>query len=139
MLPKSDHPPCPTLLYDKKAGPTTTDSGRMAEDAALNYLLAQGLRLVARNYKTPGRGGGEIDLIVSDRNGTLVFVEVRKRRSSRFGGAAASIGVSKQRRLIFAAHRFLLRYRELPPCRFDVITVEDTIAWIQGAFEARSF
>jgi len=56
---------------------TTKQSGDAAEDRALHYLLAHGLQLVHRNYRTPGRGGGEIDLILQDRHGTMVFVEVR--------------------------------------------------------------
>ncbi|NJM43689.1 MAG: YraN family protein, partial [Brachymonas sp.] len=58
---------------------TTKTIGDGAEDAALRYLLSQGLTLVARNFKTPGRGGGEIDLIMRDA-GTLVFIEVRRRK-----------------------------------------------------------
>ena len=53
--------------------PTTKKVGDAAETAALEYLLDHGLRLVARNYRTPGRGGGEIDLIMREPDGTLVF------------------------------------------------------------------
>ena len=56
---------------------TTKQKGDAAEDRALQHLQTQGLQLVQRNYRTPGRGGGEIDLIVRDADGTLVFVEVR--------------------------------------------------------------
>jgi Holliday junction resolvase-like predicted endonuclease len=66
--------------------------------------------LLERNYRTPGRGGGEIDLVMRDRDGTLVFVEVRSRSSNAFGGAGASIGAIKQRRIVFAARHYLLRY-----------------------------
>ena len=69
--------------------PTTKKLGDAGEEAALDYLQKQGLRLVVRNFSTPGRGGGEVDLIMRTPDGTLVFVEVRKRKSSSHGGAAA--------------------------------------------------
>jgi putative endonuclease len=118
---------------------TTKASGDAAEDRALSYLLGRGLRLAARNYRTPGRGGGEIDLVLWDRDGTLVFVEVRKRASRSFGGALGSITSTKQRRIIFAARHYLLRLRTQPPCRFDVICMEDEsggIQWMRAAFDA---
>ena len=118
------------------ATPTTRSRGAAAEDQALAYLQAQGLRAVARNYRTPGRGGGEIDLVMQDRDGTLVFVEVRSRSSSAFGGAGASIGAVKQRRIVLAARHYLLRLPSPPPCRFDVVLVEETVQWIQAAFDA---
>jgi len=58
---------------------TSKQSGDAAEDAALLFLQQQGLRLLQRNYRTPGRGGGEIDLILQESDSTVVFVEVRKR------------------------------------------------------------
>jgi len=115
---------------------STKEQGDAAEDRALSHLLGQGLRLVARNYRTPGRGGGEIDLIMRERDGTLVFVEVRKRAGRGFGGAAASIGWEKQRRIVYAARHYLLRLREPPPCRFDVISMEGgSIQWMRAAFD----
>jgi putative endonuclease len=118
-------------------GPLTTkQSGDAAEDRALAHLLGRGLKLVARNYRTPHRGGGEIDLVMRDGD-TLVFVEVRKRASRDFGGAAASVSPLKQRRIVFAARHFLMRFREPPPCRFDVVGVEGArIDWLKAAFEA---
>jgi putative endonuclease len=119
------------------SGVTTKAVGDAAEDRALAHLLRQGLRLVARNYRTPGRGGGEIDLIMRDRDGTLVFVEVRKRASRGFGGAAGSVLASKQRRIVFAARHYLLRLREPPPCRFDIVSLEaDGLQWMRAAFDA---
>jgi len=119
------------------ARPTTKHLGDAAEDEALRYLQQQGLRLLTRNYRTPGRGGGEIDLILHAPDGTLVFVEVRKRASLSHGGAAASVGAVKQRRIVFAARHYLTRLRELPPCRFDVVVVEpDGVQWLQAAFDA---
>ncbi len=117
--------------------PSTKKVGDAAETAALEYLLDQGLRLVQRNYRTPGRGGGEIDLIMRAPDGTLVFIEVRKRASGTHGGAAASVGFAKQRRIIFAARFYLMGLPTLPPCRFDVIAVEPTgVQWLQAAFDA---
>ena len=111
--------------------------GDAAEDDALRYLQDQGLRLLKRNYRTPGRGGGEIDLIMRATDGTTVFVEVRKRSTLNHGGAAASVGGIKQHRIVFAARHYLMRLRELPPCRFDVVVVEPQgVQWLQAAFDA---
>ena len=124
---------------DKTTGSTTTKQrGDAAEDAALAHLQKAGLRLVARNYRTPGRGGGEIDLIVRDpRDGTLVFVEVRQRASRSHGGAGGSITGVKQRRIVFAARHYLMTLRTWPPCRFDVVLVEpEGIQWLVAAFDA---
>lgn len=117
---------------------TTREQGMAAEDRALAHLQAEGLRLLERNYRTPGRGGGEIDLIMRAPDGTLVFVEVRQRKNARHGGAAASVGAVKQRRIVFAARHYLMRFKELPPCRFDVVTLEPSgIEWLQAAFDAQ--
>jgi putative endonuclease len=116
---------------------STKQVGDAAEDVALRYLQDAKLRLVHRNYRTPGRGGGEIDLIMQAPDGTTVFVEVRKRKTNTYGGAAASVGSVKQWRIIFAARHYLARLRELPPCRFDVVALErGEIEWLQGAFHA---
>jgi putative endonuclease len=116
---------------------STKQVGDAAEDAALSHLRAAKLRLLERNYRTPGRGGGEIDLIMQAPDGTTVFVEVRKRTSARHGGAAASVRGLKQRRIIFAARHYLNRLPVLPPCRFDVVVLEPSgIEWLQGAFDA---
>ncbi len=116
---------------------TTKSVGDAAEDAALLHLQREGLRLVQRNYRTPGRGGGEIDLIMQAADGTTVFVEVRQRATASHGGAAGSITPAKQRRIIFAARFYLMSLRTVPPCRFDVVTVEPNgIQWLQAAFDA---
>lgn len=116
---------------------TTKQVGDAAEDAAQRYLQQQGLRLLQRNYRTPGRGGGEIDLIMRAPDGTVVFVEVRKRASLSHGGAAASVSVAKQRRIVFAARHFLMRQQQLPPCRFDVLTIDPFgVQWLKAAFDA---
>ena len=87
--------------------------GRQGEIQALTYLQHNGLTLVERNFRCRL---GEIDLIMLD-HGTLVFVEVRKRKNMRHGGAAGSVTASKQARLISAAQVYLSRYKEHPGCR----------------------
>ena len=117
--------------------PNTRERGESAEDTALARLEGAGLRLLERNYRTPGRGGGEIDLVMRDTGGTLVFVEVRKRASCAYGGAAGSVLGVKQRRIVFAARHYLMRLRQPPPCRFDVVSIEGgAIQWIRAAFDA---
>lgn len=119
------------------AAGTAKQAGDAAEDRALAHLQAAGLQLLARNYRTPGRGGGESDLVMRDPGGTLVFVEVRQRGSRSHGGAAASVGAVKQRRIIFAARHYLMRMAQPPPCRFDVVSVEaGAVEWLRGAFDA---
>lgn len=116
---------------------STKQRGDAAEEAALRYLQERGLRLLQRNYRTPGRGGGEIDLIMAAPDGTTVFVEVRQRKSASHGGAAGSIGGVKQRRIVFAARHYLMRLRTPPPCRFDVVLLEPgRIEWLPAAFDA---
>jgi len=101
----------------------------------LHHLQNHGLQLVHRNYRTPGRGGGEIDLIMQDGQATLVFVEVRKRLHGLFGGPLASVSITKQKRIAFAAKFFLMRLKYEPTCRFDVVAIDAKgIQWLQGAF-----
>jgi len=95
-------------------------AGRAAEDLAARFLDGQGLHVVARNFRTKR---GEIDLVARD-GATLVFVEVRFRRSESHGGAAESITAAKQARMVAAAQVFLLRQRGDPPCRFDAILLD---------------
>ncbi|MCK6415828.1 MAG: YraN family protein [Giesbergeria sp.] len=121
---------------DTKASASTRTQGQWAEDRALAHLQAAGLRLLARNYRTSGRGGGEIDLVMREPDGTVVFVEVRSRTSRDWGGAGASIGATKQRRIVFAARHYLLRLGAQPPCRFDAVLLEPALTWIRGAFDA---
>lgn len=113
---------------------TPRDKGADKERLAQTYLEAQGLRLVTSNYRCRR---GEIDLVMRDGQ-TLVFVEVRYRASERFGGAAASVGLAKQRRLQAAAGHFLQGHGNALPCRFDVLAIGagDRIDWIRDAFGA---
>jgi putative endonuclease len=118
----------------------TKTLGDAAETRALAWLVARGLRLVQRNYrvaKGPGAAGGEIDLIMRDSAGTLVFVEVRSRRSSAQGGAAASVTAAKRARIVRTAQHFLARQASMPACRFDVVTIDgERIEWLPAAFDA---
>ena len=125
------------LFNMKQTDVTTRLRGNAAEDAALAHLLAAGLTLVERNYRTPGRGGGEIDLVMREAGGTLVFVEVRARAATTHGGAAASVGGVKQRRIVLAARHYLMRHKSPPPCRFDVVAIDGNhIEWLKAAFDA---
>jgi putative endonuclease len=128
------------LIFKGGAASSTKAVGDAAEDRALAHLQAQGLTLVQRNYRVargPGAPGGEIDLILRERDGTLVFVEVRKRRDTAFGGAAASISPAKQARLVRTAQHFLARWPTLPPCRFDVVSIDGPrVDWLRAAFDA---
>lgn len=108
-------------------------AGLAGEDQALAYLQQQGLQLLERNFRCKG---GEIDLIMQDGK-VLVFVEVRVRSDGKFGGAAASVGSAKQKRLIIAAQVYLQRHTMPPPCRFDVIAFDDKkMTWLKNAIEA---
>jgi putative endonuclease len=101
-------------------------TGQDAERRAEAHLKAQGLRLLARNYRVargPNRRGGEIDL--------------RARRDGRAGGSAASVTPAKQRSLVLAAQHYLLRHASPPPCRFDVVAIDgEHLQWLPAAFDA---
>ena len=119
---------------------TPKSAGDRAETLALEHLQHHGLALVCRNYRVargPRARGGEIDLILRERDGTLVFVEVRSRADSTFGGALASVTARKQQRLVLAARHYLAGLARLPPCRFDVVAIDGAaVSWIRGAFDA---
>ena len=97
--------------------------GRRAERRARLFLQSRGLRTVARNYRCRG---GEIDLVMRDRN-QLVFVEVRCRASQSFVAPEETVNAAKQSRLRHAAAMFLSRHRRYRalPCRFDVLALHD--------------
>jgi putative endonuclease len=104
--------------------------GQAGEDRALDYLTDQGLTLVERNFRCKV---GEIDLVMR-HNDSLVFVEVRRRESLDYGGATASVTPAKQRRMVRAAQFYLLRYRQLPLCRFDVVAIDGKgLRWLRNA------
>jgi putative endonuclease len=97
-------------------GPFVLAAGGAAEARALRYLQDQGLTLVTRNYRVahgPSARAGEVDLVLRDRDGTLVFVEVRARAAGTHGGAAGSITAAKRRRVVYAARHYLMRLPQL--------------------------
>lgn len=113
--------------------------GEQQEKLAAAYLMKHGLNLVDVNYRCRV---GEIDLIMRDRS-QLVFVEVRYRRSSKFGSPAETVDPRKQRKLIHAAQLYLLTLHltDTTSCRFDIVgitpgTDPNTLRfdWIQDAF-----
>ena len=118
---------------------TSKAQGDAGEAQALAHLLQHGLQLVRRNYRVargPKARGGEIDLIMRETDGTLVFVEVRQRSRSAEGGAAASIGAVKRASVVFAAQHYLRALRTLPPCRFDVVAIDaGKVQWLPAAFD----
>ncbi len=112
-------------------------AGARFEAHAQTWLQRQRLVFVARNVHCRG---GELDLVMREHDGTLVFVEVRARTRAAYGGAAASVGWHKRQRLLRAAREYLLTYADehgaLPPaCRFDVVTFEGgRLTWLRDAF-----
>ncbi|NYT37569.1 YraN family protein [Allopusillimonas soli] len=119
------------------ASSPTQRAGRQGEIQACAYLEKAGLVVLARNLR---RHCGEIDLLADDA-GVLVFVEVRLRRSTRYGGAAASIARGKQDKIRRTAAALLpgLAQRHFggrtPPCRFDVVSIDGrALTWIRHAF-----
>ena len=112
--------------------------GQRAEDIACDFLRAQGLEILERNFR---RRLGELDIVARDGD-VLVIVEVRFRASERFGGAAASVDGRKQQRLVRAAAQFLQQRRDFSHLRvrFDVISVSEPrrvdsrVEWFQHAF-----
>jgi putative endonuclease len=111
------------------------NAGLPAEQLAATFLQKQGLTLVQTNYHCRY---GEIDLIMQ-HHGTLVFVEVRLRSNTRFGGAAESIDYSKQQKLIRACQHYLQMHNVQSPCRFDTVLMSRVdsaqIEWIRNAIE----
>jgi putative endonuclease len=112
--------------------------GEDFEARSARLLESYGLRILARRYRFRG---GEIDLVATDDH-RLLFVEVRARRRSDYGGAAASVDHRKRCKLTRCAAHFLQRHpqwRHLP-CRFDVIAWQGRdggsveARWLQAAF-----
>jgi len=118
---------------------STQQRGDAAEALARRHLEQHGLRLLAQNWRCRL---GELDLVMLDAD-TVVFVEVRYRRHSAWGGAAESVDARKREKLCRAAQHFLQQESRWAnyPCRFDVIAINaDSQApaqldWIQNAFD----
>lgn len=114
--------------------------GKQGEEVACRELRRRGYAVLARRYRTRW---GEIDIVARDAD-TLVFVEVKTRRSAGFGGPVAAVNVTKQRRLINMARSYLMGvHGPEPPCRFDVVGVtllagkEPVVEVIVHAFAVR--
>ncbi len=108
--------------------------GEQAEALAADFLRGEGLHITAKNYRSRY---GEIDLIARE-GATVVFVEVRRRASEAYGGAAASITADKRKKLLKTARHYLAGITPLPPCRFDAVLVTGEpprIEWIRNAIE----
>lgn len=110
--------------------------GNRAEKLAAKYLTSKRLKLVEKNYRCKL---GEIDLVMQHAD-SLVFVEVRHRKSRQFGGALESVGHHKQAKLRRAAEHYLM-HNKLNDCaaRFDVLCVNGNLNnpdyhWVQNAF-----
>ncbi|MGY6027720.1 YraN family protein [Phytobacter sp. AG2a] len=117
---------------------TRKQTGDAWEARARCWLESKGMRFIAANVRDRG---GEIDLIMQD-NATTVFVEVRYRKSSLFGGAAGSVTPSKQRKLLHTARYWLARHNgsfDTVDCRFDVVAFTgNDVEWIKNAFNDHS-
>jgi putative endonuclease len=95
--------------------------GRQGEDLACAALEARGYTILARRYR---RRGGEVDIVALD-GPTVVFVEVKTRRGSRYGVGADAVTIGKRRRIVATATDFLARHGRLAsPCRFDVVAID---------------
>ncbi|NOR80657.1 MAG: YraN family protein [Methyloprofundus sp.] len=111
---------------------TRAQKGTQYEDLALKFLLAQGLKLITRNYRCKC---GELDLLM-DEKGALVIVEVRYRKNNRYGSALESVTKTKQARIIAATKYYIVTHKIDQPIRFDVlaITGESRPEWVKNAF-----
>ncbi len=107
--------------------------GEQAEQLACDFLISQGLTLIARNFRCVH---GELDLIMNDGE-TLVIVEVRYRKNAKFGSALESVNYSKQAK-ISATTEFYLNTLpgDMPRMRFDVVGIlgDGDLQWVKNAF-----
>lgn len=122
--------------YTPKASSAATSrqlKGEQEEQIACEFLQSKGLELLEQNFLCRM---GEIDLIMQDKTG-LIFVEVRYRKNAQYGGAAASVTRSKQRKIIRTALFYQQKYYPKSCMRFDVIAIEGDNApqWFPSAFD----
>lgn len=111
---------------------TRAETGRAAEELAAELLRAKGMTLLEKNFRAKV---GELDLVMKDKD-EVVFVEVRARASGAYGGAAASVGGQKRRKVIRAAQVWLQARGWDGACRFDVVALEGGKAeHIEAAFD----
>lgn len=111
-------------------------TGAEGEILAAAFLEKRGYRVVARNFKSPY---GEIDLIAWEKE-MLVFIEVKSRSSTQFGGPAGAVNGHKQEKISRVAADYLQKNKLCCPCRFDVVCIvkegaQSTVALFQNAFE----
>lgn len=115
--------------------PTTRSIGQAGEDLAAAFLAARGLVILARNVRYRF---GEIDIVARDGD-TLVFVEVRLRRSQRYGGAIESITAAKRARMHRAIGAYVSGRRSPPPCRVDAVLLDrledPRIEWLRDILQ----
>jgi putative endonuclease len=110
--------------------------GQKGEELAVKFLKKKGYRIIRQNYKTPV---GEIDIIAKDKD-TIVFVEVKTRESMEFGYPFEAVNSTKRRKIANVAKLYIKKFKEIPRCRFDVVSVyyEDgklEFGLIRDAFE----
>ncbi|MBI5447499.1 MAG: YraN family protein [Gammaproteobacteria bacterium] len=116
------------------------EKGWLAEKQAAQFLQKQGLSLLTHRFRVKQ---GEVDLIMQE-GAVLVFVEVRFRAAGGVGASKESIGYAKQRKIIYAAHRYLQKnkLKQSAVCRFDVVAMSGClthpeIEWVKNAFVCR--
>lgn len=114
-------------------------TGQEGEARAAAYLQQQGYAILERNFRSKG---GEVDLVARDRDGTIVFVEVKTRRNLAYGVPQLAVTQRKQRQIAKGALSWLARRRlHDSAARFDVIAVllhddgGQTLEHIANAFE----
>ena len=109
------------LLNSSKPPTDRKSLGRWGEKQAEKFLRKNGLKILSRNFTCKT---GEIDIIMTDNNGTIVFIEVKTRADEKFAEAESAITQVKKNRMAKAARYFLNTNNiEDRPCRFDVVIV----------------
>lgn len=111
--------------------------GQTSEAIAADYLQRNGYRILVRNYRTKL---GEIDLIARDGD-TLAFIEVKARRSARYGNPKYAVNRWKQKKISMAALAYLKSTKQMNVrARFDVLAIlslknPPQIELVKNAFE----
>lgn len=113
----------------------TTDIGKKGEEISVEYLKNRGYSIIAVNFKA---AGGEID-IIAKKDGCIAFVEVKTRKTSKFGYPSEAVDYFKQQKIIRVAKAFIAKYTDYEVVSFDVCevyTAERRINYIENAFDA---
>jgi len=122
------------MLINTLKKQTSSEIGRTAESLAAKYLTDQGLQIIEQNYSAKT---GEIDIIALD-NQVLVFIEVKFRKTARYGQPYETVTHNKQQKIIRTAQSYLLKHKKYTnyACRFDIISIlNNEITWLSHAFE----